>query len=301
MDSPNMHLDSDKVEELIGQLYKNSNIDKINYIKYPCSYSCLIQLSNPNRTIFAKWQEKELNKILFNKEITETFLKGKRTREVSTPMIKFIDLKNGIIIMNYIKGFSFYKMLKLYKPLKREDFINLVELSALAIAEFHNVFRRKYDIDFKLNGFNSNLCLKPFNEYDNNCNLNFKTQLHMDFHLGNIYFNEKSTKVYILDLPGEEYIAKPHYDLASFKSSLLIHTQHPQFKLLNRWCSKSEIFKHFLNTYCSYYDISPNNEDNLLIDQYSSCITKSIMNDIFKYRFKNKSNYFKYIYLKILL
>lgn len=199
--------------------------------------------------------------------------------------------------MDYLNGLNLHQLFTSFKLTKQHDLKRAIDLSAIALAEFHKIFKKveynvKNDELVKIDDIEYIL-----DERIHKCNLNFKTRLFLDFAFGNILFDPLTSKLYLIDFPDKEYIYMPHYDIAAFRKDLYIYAQHPNFMLLNKWNSPSIIYDRFFSTYYNHLGIRPNEDDESIIKYFSNNMMIKKLKLYRDHKLRNL-NFIRYFFIK---
>lgn len=195
---------------------------------------------------------------------------------VSSPEPLFVDAEKGILAMRYVQGVNLSHMLHEIKPVSQQYLSHAADLSGIALAKFHTLFRRgekeHISIDPNAHEDDINQFLSESQELMSDCNLKTMVTPFFDFTSWNIILKndplKRSTKLYLIDFPRRDYICTPHLDLARFRFGLELIKQFPPAKFfgLNRW-NVDSFFNRFLGSYCCEMHVSPSQEDLWLIER----------------------------------
>lgn len=231
-----------------------------------------------------------------------TFEKECKDERISAPKPLRVDPKNGLIIMECIEGVNLKQLLLKLRHVNKNYLDDIVDLSAIALSKYHNIFRVSEFEDLIIN---SPLLLNSVNTDLSNtailqqCNLNIKVKTFIDFAAWNIILEHNLKKVFLIDFPEDECICTPHLDLARFKFSLKIIKNYPQFRFLKiNWWDENHIFNNFLGKYCKEMKINLNEHDMAIIDYFVREYVKKIQNiydnNQFNMRFKLEKVYLRH-------
>ena len=200
---------------------------------------------------------------------------GCKDGAVSSPQPLFADPESGFFVMGYIDGTNLSYMLHELKPVSRDFLNNAIELSAVALAKFHSIFRRPDDdpisVDAAAKEEDINRCIAENVERISTCNLQLKVTPFFDFSSWNILLDKEGSKIYLIDFPRTSYVFTPHLDLGRFRFGLELIKQYPPAKFLgvNRW-NVDALYGRFLNRYCREMDTALNDDDLRLINCFLS-------------------------------
>ena len=208
------------------------------------------------------------------------FYAGCRDSEISSPRPLFVDSRKGLLAMSYVDGLPLAHMLHEVRP-KSSDYIHrAVDLSAVALAKYHRLFRRPEDepitVDPTVKEDDLNRCIAECAQRLDECNLRCRVTPFFDFTAWNIMMENGSnggngngsgsSTLYLIDFPRLDYVFTPHLDLARFRFGLELVKQFPPAKFfgINRW-EVEPLFEQFLNRYSREMQIILNQEDLRLI------------------------------------
>jgi hypothetical protein len=183
------------------------------------------------------------------------FYYGCKDEAVSSPRPLFVDAENGILAMNYVEGVNLAHMLHEIRPVSLQYLSSAADLSGIALAKFHTLFRRGENepvtIDTNAKEDDINRFLAESQELMGQCNLKTMVTPFFDFTSWNIIISKKSMRLFLIDFPRLDYVCTPHLDLARFRFGLELVKQFPPAKFfgLNRWDVDS-LYDRFLNGYC---------------------------------------------------
>ncbi|MCK9566485.1 MAG: hypothetical protein M0Q43_10615 [Methanothrix sp.] len=208
------------------------------------------------------------------------FYYGCKDEAVSSPKPLFVDAENGILAMSYVQGVNLAHMLHEIRPVSRQYLISAADLSGIALAKFHTLFRRGEDepvtIDTNAREDDINQFLAESRERMDECNLKTMVTPFFDFTSWNIILKNdcikngqsKSMMLYLIDFPRVDYVCTPHLDLARFRFGLELIKQFPPAKFfgLNRWDVDS-IYDRFLSSYCREMNVVLSQDDLWLISR----------------------------------
>ncbi len=200
--------------------------------------------------------------------------------QISSPEPLFVDADRGILAMRYVEGISLSYMLHEIKPVSCEYLNRAIDLSAIALARYHNLFCWPEDKPFSFDSQAAECDINHFlaisRERIGECNLRARVTPFFDFTSWNIIINNGRTKrgldgkddmhLYLIDFPRLNYVCTPHLDLARFRFGLELVKQFPPAKFLgiNRW-EVDRLFDRFLSVYCRRIGVTPNRDDLRLI------------------------------------
>jgi hypothetical protein len=292
-------LNKENVKSLISDVFPNSNIKTIRSLNCEASDNFIVDLyTDTDKIIFIKHLKGKDNMDYIH-ETNLTFLKEKKEKMISAPLIYHVDHEKRIFVMDYIDGLNLHQLFMSLNRTKQNDLKQAIDLSAKALAEFHKIFKKdKYDD--KISNFNKMVRKKDvefINERIRRCNLNFKTQLFFDFKFGNVLFDPLASKLYLIDFPDKDHIFTPHYDIAEFRKEIYIFSQHPKFRLLNKWNNPSIINDRFFSTYYNYIGILPNEDDESIIKYFSNNMIINALKFYSTHKLRN-FNIIKYFFIK---
>jgi hypothetical protein len=200
------------------------------------------------------------------------FSSGCKDEAISSPQPLFADAENGILAMSYVQGVNFAHMLHEIRPVSLQYLSRAADLSGMALAKFHVVFRRGENepvtIDGKAHEDDINQFLARSQERMDRCNLKTMVTPFFDFTPWNIIISKKSMMLYLIDFPRLDYVCTPHLDLARFRFGLELIKQFPPAKFfgLNRW-DVDLLFDRFLGGYCREMHVALSQDDLWLIAQ----------------------------------
>ncbi|MDQ1262681.1 MAG: hypothetical protein QG575_1862 [Euryarchaeota archaeon] len=206
------------------------------------------------------------------------FYHGCKDEAVSSPQPLFVDAENGILAMSYVQGVNLSHMLHEIRPASSQYLSFAADLSGIALAKFHKLFRRGEDepvtIDFNAHEDDINQFLSESREGIGQCNLKTMVTPFIDFTSWNIIIKNDHTKnsrsrcmiLYLIDFPRLDYVCTPHLDLARFRFGLELVKQFPPAKFfgLNRWDVDS-FYDRFLSGYCREMHVVLSRDDLWLI------------------------------------
>jgi hypothetical protein len=292
-------MNKEDVKSLIFDIFPNSKIKTIRSLNCEASDNFIVDLyTDKDKILFIK-HLKGKDDMDYIHETNLIFLKEKKEKMISAPSIYHVDPERRIFIMDYINGLDLHKLFMSIHPIKQNDLEKAIDLSAIALAEFHGIFKKdKYDD--KLSNFNKMVRKKDveyINERIRRCNLNFKTQLFFDFKFGNVIFDPSTSKLYLIDFPDKDHIFTPHYDIAEFRKEIYIFSQHPRFRLFNKWNNPSIIYDRFFSTYHNHLGIRPNEDDDSIIKYFSNNMLRNVLKFYSSHKFRN-FNIIKYFFIK---
>ena len=207
------------------------------------------------------------------------FYYGCKDEAVSSPQPLFVDAEKGILAMSYVQGVNLAHMLHEIRPVSLQYLNSAVDLSAIALAKFHTLFRRGENepvtIDTNAPEDDINQFLAESQERMGECNLKTMVTPFFDFTSWNIIIknddikngrSKRSMMLYLIDFPRLDYVCTPHLDLARFRFGLELIKQFPPAKFfgLNRWDVDS-LFDRFLSGYCREMHVALSQDDLWLI------------------------------------
>ncbi|MEI6104862.1 MAG: hypothetical protein WCP70_13060 [Methanothrix sp.] len=198
------------------------------------------------------------------------FYYGCKDEAVSSPRPLFVDAESGILAMNYVEGVNLAHMLHEIRPVSLQYLSSAADLSGIALAKFHTLFRRGENepvtIDTNAKEDDINRFLSESQELMDQCNLKTMVTPFFDFTSWNIIISKKSMRLYLIDFPRLDYVCTPHLDLARFRFGLELVKQFPPAKFfgLNRWDVDS-LYDRFLNGYCREMHVALSRDDLWLI------------------------------------
>lgn len=295
----NVDLNKENVRSLVTDIFPGYKIKTIKLLDFECSNNYIINLCGINdNTIFIKHPKISYD-IGHVYELNKKFLKEKQEDLISSPLIYHVDYGKKIFVMDYIEGLNLHQLFTSIKLTKQNDLKRAIDLSAIALAEFHKIFKKDQFCD-KIANFDElirNYDMEFINECIPKCNLNFKTKLFSDFKFGNILFDPARSKLYLIDFPEKDYVFTPHYDIAEFRKEIYIFSQHPKFKLLNKWSNPTIIYDRFFSTYHNYLGIQPNENDESIIKYFSNNMLKHVLKHYLEHPLGNL-NIIKYPFIK---
>ncbi len=200
------------------------------------------------------------------------FYYGCKDEAVSSPQPLFVDAENGILAMSHVQGVNLAHMLHEIRPVSLQYLNCAADLSGIALAKFHTLFRRgeneSVTIDTNAPEDDINQFLAESQERMGECNLKTMVTPFFDFTSWNIIIkNDQSMAwLYLIDFPRLDYVCTPHLDLARFRFGLELVKQFPPAKFfgLNRWDVDS-LFDRFLSGYCREMHVALSQDDLWLI------------------------------------
>jgi hypothetical protein len=220
------------------------------------------------------------------------FYYGCKNEAVSSPRPLFVDAENGILAMSYVQGVNLAHMLHEISPVSLQYLSFAADLSGIALAEFHTIFRRGDDepvtIDTNAPEDDINQFLAESQERMDQCNLKTMVTPFFDFTSWNIILKNDCIKnnlsrgsmmLYLIDFPRLDYVCTPHLDLARFRFGLELVKQFPpaRFFGLNRWDVDS-LYDRFLSSYCREMHVSLSQGDLWLIARARRAYLKRAQN-----------------------
>jgi hypothetical protein len=181
------------------------------------------------------------------------------------------------IIMQYLEGTNFGKKLLQMKSIDNDSLNEIINLSAIALARFHNIFTEENSgndsklvptLENALNLESVNLNLAAMKSNFKDYALTRICKCYLDFTPRNIIvLDSRDLKIGLVDYPYREYEFTPHLDLARFRFSLKVMKQHPQFRFLKlNWWNIDTTYQKFIERYTSESSIESNENDWKIID-----------------------------------
>jgi len=206
------------------------------------------------------------------------FCHGSKDGAVLSPKPLFVDAENGILAMSYVQGVNLAHMLHEVRPVSLQYLYRAADLSGIALARFHTLFRRedgRMTIDTNAHEDDINQFLAESMDRIDQCNLKTMVTPFFDFTSWNIIINDdhsksagtnESMRLFLIDFPRLDYVCTPHLDLARFKFGLELVKQFPPAKFfgLNRWDVDS-LYDRFLSGYCREMHVTLSQDDLWLI------------------------------------
>jgi len=195
---------------------------------------------------------------------------GCKDEAVSSPQPLFVDAEKGILAMSQVQGVNLAHMLHEIRPVSLQYLNRAADLSGIALAKFHTLFRRgeneSINIDINASEDDINQFLAESQERMGECNLKTMVTPFFDFTSWNIIIKNDSMMLYLIDFPRLDYVCTPHLDLARFRFGLELIKQFPPAKFfgLNRWDVDS-LFERFLSGYCREMHVALSQGDLWLI------------------------------------
>jgi len=195
---------------------------------------------------------------------------GCKDEAVSSPQPLFVDAEKGILAMSQVQGVNLAHMLHEIRPVSLQYLNSAADLSGIALAKFHTLFRRgeneSINIDINASEDDINQFLAESQERMGECNLKTMVTPFFDFTSWNIIIKNDSMMLYLIDFPRLDYVCTPHLDLARFRFGLELIKQFPPAKFfgLNRWDVDS-LFERFLSGYCREMHVALSQGDLWLI------------------------------------
>lgn len=211
------------------------------------------------------------------------FHSGCRDPRISSPKPLFADPKRGFFAMSHVEGTHLAYMLHEIKP-KSIDYLNrVIDLSALALARFHQLNRwpdkESVSVATGAREEEINRCIAENEQRINDCGLCIRVTPFFDFTSWNILVEDGGSKLCIIDFPRMNYVFTPHLDLARFRFGLELTKQFPPARFLgiNRW-DVNPLFDRFLRRYCLEMAIDPSEEDRLIINSFLGAFIRRAQN-----------------------
>ncbi|MCX6678653.1 MAG: hypothetical protein NTU95_12025 [Methanothrix sp.] len=270
-------MNRDEVQEYIKERYPGFTVKSKKTI--PCRNSRIFMLDLCKGPI----QDKIVVKISRNYQPSEVALEfanlsrfyyGCKDEAFSSPQPLFVDAEKGILAMRYVQGVNLAHMLHEIRPVSLPYLNGAVDLSGMALAKFHRLFRQgenePISIDYTAPEDDINRFLAESQERMGECNLKTMVTPFFDFTSWNIIIKNNRSKrgmmLYLIDFPRRDYVCTPHLDLARFRFGLELVKQFPPAKFfgLNRWDADS-LFDRFLSSYCREMHVVLNQDDLWLI------------------------------------
>lgn len=253
--------------------YRNSHVIKLELIKGHDRMEIVVKIAR-------NFQKEEVAREYAN---LSRFYQRIESPVITSPQPLFVDETQGILAMSHVQGENLAHVLHEIRP-KSQSYINsAIDLSAIALARYHEIFCRDDDADISID------CTareKDINEFlfasqklIKKCNLRSMATAFFDFTPWNIIIHNNSAenrmKLYLIDFPRREYICTPHLDLARFRFALELIKQFPPAKFLgfNRW-DANRLFERFLDRYCAERQTALNSDDLSLIARAKSAYIK---------------------------
>jgi hypothetical protein len=268
---------SGAVSEFIEKRYPGARA-KVNWV-YPYRNSQIFMVDleqvEENRKIVVKLSRNHKpEQVAAEYENLSRFYNGCKDSQISSPEPLFVEPQKGFLAMSYVDGLPLAHMLHEVRPASREYIHRAVDLSAVALAEYHRLFRQPEDeaiaIDPTVKENDINRCIAESRAKIDECSLRCRVTPFFDFTAWNIMMENDgksvSPKLYLIDFPRLDYVFTPHLDLARFRFGLELVKQFPPAKFLgiNRW-EVEPLFSRFFSRYCHEMRITPNQEDLRLI------------------------------------
>jgi hypothetical protein len=296
-----VNLNREYIKSLIAGIFPNSEIISIKLLNCESSANFIVDIyddNNGNRAVFIKRPKVNCD-MGYVREMVLTFLKEKKEEMISAPIIYQLSHEKRVFVIEHIYGFNLHQIFTSINLRRQNDLNRIIDLSAIALAEFHKVFKKnEYTEKFcdpdRLVKIND---VKFINGCINKCNLNFKTQLFFDFKFENILFDPEASKLYLIDFPDKSRIYTPHYDIAEFRRDIYILSQHPKFMLLNKWNDPAMIYNRFFSTYYNCLGIIPNEYDESIIKYFSNNMIEYMLKFYLNHKLEN-FNLIKYAFIK---
>ena len=149
---------------------------------------------------------------------------GCKDEAVSSPQPLFVDAEKGILAMSQVQGVNLAHMLHEIRPVSLQYLNSAADLSGIALAKFHTLFRRgeneSINIDINASEDDINQFLAESQERMGECNLKTMVTPFFDFTSWNIIIKNDSMMLYLIDFPRLDYVCTPHLDLARFRFGL---------------------------------------------------------------------------------
>lgn len=190
---------------------------------------------------------------------------------VSSPNPLLADPEKGFFVMSYVDGINLSYMLHELRPSSRDYLESAIDLSAIALARFHCIFKKADDLPLTIDEASReediNRCIAENAGKIASCNLQLKVAPFFDFSSWNIMMGKTGSKLYLIDFPVTDYVFTPHLDLGRFRFGLELIKQYPPAKFLgvNRW-NVDDLYDRFLGRYCKEMNVDPNEDDLRLIN-----------------------------------
>ncbi len=241
--------------------HKNSKIFILDLLHGDERHRVVIKSSNAHSPVKVAREYSNLSH--FNRDC--------RDSRISSPAPIFADPEGGFFVMGYIDGINLSYILHELRPSSRDYLESAIELSAVALARFHCIFKKADDMPFNIDAASReediNRCIAENAESIELCNLQLRVTPFFDFSSWNIVMGKNGSKLYLIDFPVTEYVFTPHLDLGRFRFGLELIKQYPPAKFLgvNRW-DVDALYGRFLERYCSEMNIAPNEDDLKLIN-----------------------------------
>jgi hypothetical protein len=189
---------------------------------------------------------------------------------ISSPRPLLVDEEKGILAMSHVPGVNLAYMLHEIRPVSLDALHRAIDLSAAALARYHEIFCHEEKKDIKIDPDAPEDDINRFLHHSRalipECNLHGMVTPFFDFTPWNIILDRSRGMLYLIDFPRTGYISTPHLDLARFRFSLELIKQFPPARLLgiNRWDVEST-FERFLGGYSHHMQVSLNSDDLDLI------------------------------------
>lgn len=199
------------------------------------------------------------------------FCRDCRDSHISSPQPLFSDPEGGFFIMSYVDGINLSYMLHELRPSSRDYLESAIDLSAVALARFHCIFKKADDLPLTLDAASReedlNRCIVENAGKISSCSLQLRVTPFFDFSSWNIMMGKAGSKLYLIDFPVTDYVFTPHLDLGRFRFGLELIKQYPPAKFLgiNRW-DVDDLYDRFLDRYCREMNVDPNEDDLRLIN-----------------------------------
>ncbi|MDM7934801.1 MAG: hypothetical protein QUS08_05355 [Methanothrix sp.] len=240
--------------------YRNSRIFVIDLLQGSDSCKVVVKISRNFRP----------GNVALEYENLSRFHQACQDPQISSPEPLFAEPKEGILAMRYVEGTVLSHMLHEIRPVSTDFLKNAIDLSAVALARFHQLFSwpegTQPHIDPSAVEEEINRCIKETSKAIDGCSLRMMVTPFFDFTTWNIIVGDGGRRLYLIDFPRNDYIFTPHLDLARFRFGLELIKQFPPARFLgiNRW-DLEELFDRFLAGYCREMGVQLNEEDLRLI------------------------------------
>ncbi len=291
------------VPEIVQAIYPGAEILGVKKRPYRNSTVFLISLDHPRRKVVAKVSRYvTLDQISREYEALTRFYLEKKDPRVSCPEPLYCDPETGVSVMGSVEGTNLALALHGLRPLEKDRLEEAVDLSALALAEYHRVVRLPWETplyaDRSARERDIHGCLLDNCSLAARAALRFKVRPFFDFSAWNLMIGGPK-RVYLLDFPKTDYVSTPHLDLGRFRFSLELIKQYPPSKFLG-WDSWdiSSLYGRFLEAYCSEVGFDLREEDRHLIDCFTRASIKRSQDTSRKDKFHWQSR-LERLYLRI--
>lgn len=201
-----------------------------------------------------------------------------RSEDISAPEPLYVHPEGGLLVMRYIEGTNLGWMLHGIdiKQASRRRLGNIMDMSAVALARFHNLFKVPGHAPMVIDSISKerdiNACIECCRERAGNCSLDFRIRPFFDFSAWNIMIGpDDQPGIYLIDFPKSDYLSTPHLDLGRFKFSLELIKQYPPSKIMGLdWWDASAMYNRFQSRYCQEMGVELSQEDHRLIECFKA-------------------------------